>query len=275
MRRRITLKIHPASLVLFAAAFLFADSHLAMAAVLALALHEGAHILALVLCGLEGCRVEITPFGGMMDERTFENYPPWKQAAAAGAGVAISGLTAWVCWERAQNTLFIQRFVQANLSLTFLNLLPLWPLDGARIIAALAAYLGIGHEVRKALSFLSVAAGVGLVILGLYGVWKGVLNPTLLAAGPYLCYACRNEMVASRVRRFGNMERKLKAGEVLQVSLAACSEKHLRERFASRLARGAENSYQILAEVDPVSGSIRKWWTEHEMLDQLLSQDKN
>ena len=275
MKNKVSFKIHPASAALLAGVFLFADSRLAIAAMLALALHEGAHVLVLGLCGLEGCRVEITPFGGMLDERAFENYPPWKQAAAAGAGVVISGLAAWSCWYWFDHTLFIQRFFQANLSLAFLNLLPLWPLDGARIIAALAAYLGIEHGVKKALSFLSAAAGIVLALLGLYGVWNGMVNPTLLAAGPYLCYASRSERVASSVRRFGNMERKLTTGKALQVSLAACGEKQLRDQFAARLARGGENTYQVLITVDPVNGRIRKWWTEHEMLNHLLSQDKN
>ncbi len=269
--KRISIKIHPASLVLLAAVFLFADSHLALAALLALTLHEGAHLLAFVLCKIEGCRIEITPFGGMMDARTFERHPPWKQMLVSASGVCASGFAAWFCWYWLPDTLFIQRFFQVNLSLVFLNILPLWPLDGARVITAAAAYLKIDRPVKRLLAFLSVVFGMLVVIIGLYGVWRGIVNPTLLAAGPYLCYASRLEMATARVRRLGSVEHKLSGGELLPVSIWVGNEENLPEQFVSRLSQGGENNYQILIAVNPNNGNIQKWWTEQEMLHYLLS----
>lgn len=275
MKRRFAFKVHPASVILFAAAFLFADSHLALAALLALGLHEGAHLMVMTLCGIKGCSVEMTPFGGMMDARHFERYSPWKQFLVSGAGVAASGLTAWSCWALFPQTLFIQRFFQANASLTFLNILPLWPLDGARILTAVAACWGMEQPVKKVLSFLSAALGILLVLLGLYGAWKGIVNPTLLAAGPYLCYASRTEKVTARVRHLENIEHKLVGGEVLPVTMWAGSTDRLQEHFASCLSSGNEKSYQMLIAVDPISGQIDKWWTEHAALNHLLQEGRN
>ena len=275
MKKRFRLKVHPAGIALLAAAFLFADSRLALAVFLALALHEGAHLIAMTLCEIKGCTVEITPFGGMMDVGLFDRYPPWKQLLASGAGVAASGLAAWICWRSLPNTLFIQRFFQANLSLAFLNLLPLWPLDGARMITAAASYLGMEQQVKKTLSFFSAVLGILLALLGLYGVWKGMANPTLLAAGPYLCYASRAEMVTSRVRGLGRIERKLSDGEALPVTIWAGCDKDLHTQFIRRLSQGTGNTYQVWLFVDPSTGQIQKWWTEHEAMNHLLSQDRN
>jgi len=275
MKRRFSVKIHPVGLALFAAAFLFADSHLALAALAALFLHEGAHLVAMLLCGMKGFTVEITPFGGMMDAQRFEAYPPWKQMAASGAGVAASALAAYLCMRWLPYTLFTEAFFQANCSLAFLNALPLWPLDGARVITALAAYVGVEHSVKKLLSCLTAALGVFFVLLGLYGVWKGIVNPSLLAAGPYLCYAARAETVSAKVRRLGGIERKLSNEAVLPVALWAGSEESISEQFAARLGRSGENRYQVMIAVDPSSGKIQKWWTEQEMLNHLMMNGRN
>lgn len=275
MKKRIAIKIHPASMVLFAVVFLFADSHLAIAVLLALAVHEMAHFLAMLICGTGDCRIEITPFGGMMDARQFARFSSWKQFLISGAGVASSGMTAWICWFMLPKTLFVQRFFQANVSLAFLNILPLWPLDGARMLTAFAMHLRIEQPVKKILSVLSVITGMLLVVLGLYGVWNGIINPTLLAAGPYLCYASRTEMVTASVRRLGNIEHKLLDGEILPVKLLVGNETQLRDQFISQLSRATDNRYQVLMAVDPDSGQIRKCWTEQEMLKHLLLSDRN
>lgn len=275
MRQWLRVRIHPAGFALFAAAFLFADSHLALAALLALILHEGAHVLMLVLCGMHGCSVELTPFGGMMDVRRFEMCQPWKQILVSSAGVAASGCTAWICWHWFPGTMFVQCFFQANLSLAFLNILPLWPLDGARILTALAAYIGMANTMKRFFSFLSTVLGILLTLLGLYGVWHGVVNPTLLAAGPYLCYISRTERLTSRVRCLEHADQKLRDEQMLPASIWVGNEAYLHNHFASRLANGKENAYQVLLAVDPVSGRIQKWWTEREIMNHLLTQDRN
>ena len=105
MKKRCTVKIHPAGLALFGAAFLFADSHFVLAAISALLLHEAAHVLAMQLCGMHGCMVEITPFGGMIDAKKFETFPPYKQALVSAAGVAASAAMTFLCMRFLPHTL--------------------------------------------------------------------------------------------------------------------------------------------------------------------------
>ncbi len=273
MNSRIRIRVHPAGLVLFIAVFLFADSHLAIAALLALAVHESAHLLVMAACGMRGCLVEITPFGGMMDAKQFEKQAIWKQLVVACAGVAASAISAWIC-TFLHGTLFVQRFFQANLSLAIFNALPLWPLDGARAIAALGACLGIEPFVKKTLSWFSMVSGIFLVVIGLIGVWNGMFNLSLLAAGPYLCYASRAERVTSRVRHLGCIERKLSDNEVVPVTLWAGNTENAYEQFIRRVANGHENRYQVFLSINPSTGTIQKWYTEQEMLKQKLEQDR-
>lgn len=245
-----------------------------LGAACALALHEGGHLLAMKLCGMQECTVELTPFGGMMDERRFESYSFWKQIIGAGSGVAASALGAYGCMIFPVQNGFINAFFRCNLSLAFLNALPLWPLDGARVMTALASCAGFEYAAKKLFIYLTMITGATFVLMGLYGIWKGMLNISLLAAGPYLCYAAKAEKVSSKVRRFESMANRLSGKEAVPVSLWAGNEKEISDRFAAQLGRSAEGKYQVLLAIDPSSGKIQKCWTEQEMMHYLMSMER-
>ena len=275
MKRRFVVNIHPAGMVIFAAAFLLMESHLVFACISALLLHEGAHLLVMYLCGMSECTIELTPFGGMMDARHFDAYPPWKRAASAAAGVVCSGLAAVLCLYGAPRTAFWYAFFQANLSLAFLNSLPAWPLDGARVLVAVASCAGMDHRVKRLLSGFTIMLGLCLAAIGIYGAWQGCLNPSLLVAGPYLCYAARAEVVSDKVRRIQGMDQKWMVRDVIPVSLWAGRSDRAPEQFAGLLGRANTGRFHVMIGIDPNSGSVQKAWTEKEMLQELMKTGNN
>lgn len=272
-RRGFTVKIHPAGAAVFAAAFLLCDSHLVLSTTAALLLHEGAHLLTMRLCGMRNCTVELTPFGGMADTRDFDAYPAWKRMLSSAAGVAASALAAWACLRWAPRTALWQAFFQCNLSLALFNCLPAWPLDGARVLAALAGCVGWEASVKRLLSWVTQAMGVTLAGIGLYGIWHGVINPTLLIAGPYLCYAARAEIVSDKVRRLDGIGKKLNSHSVMPVAVWAGN--GVTERFGTLLGRMQTGRYHVLLDIDPASGRIQKCWTENEMLHHTMMDGSN
>lgn len=72
---KLRLKIHPAGAALAALGLLLLPSAGMLAAAAAMALHEGGHVLAMALCGVRECRIELTPFGGVADVPGFERLP--------------------------------------------------------------------------------------------------------------------------------------------------------------------------------------------------------
>jgi len=275
MKRLFSVKIHPAGLIVYAAAFLLMDSHLVLAASAALALHEGAHLLAMCLCGMRGCTIELTPFGGMADLRNFDSYQAWKRILAAASGVAASLIAAKLCLQHAPRTAFWHAFFQANLSLGLLNVLPAWPLDGARVLAALASYVGAERLTRRILSWMTILLGIALTALGLAGVWHGILNPGLLVTGPYLCYAARAERVSDRVRQMDGMNSRWQDEAMIPAEIWAAPADCAAGLFALLLGRGKRGRYQVMLAVDPASGSIRQCWTEKEMMNSLMKTGSN
>lgn len=268
MKKQFRVRIHPASIALLAGAFLFLPSDQVLASAMALLWHEAAHLLAMRLCGVGMCCVELTPFGGMADVRQFEELSPMKQAVCAGAGVAASLGGAWLS-RNAQNNLMVCLF-QCHLSLGLFNALPMWPLDGGRVCVALASWLGFERRMRKLLSHLSSLVGILLVFLGLYGAWHGSINFSLLLAGPYLCYASQMGNVGERLRKIGYaLERDV---PLAAVQAFVTDEKHIERLLPGLIGRFSKERYHLLIQLDQDKKSLKKVWPEHELIRMAVNQ---
>lgn len=266
MKKRF--RVHPASLALLAGAFLFAPSSQVLASLLALACHEAAHLIAMRICGVPVCYMELTPFGGMADAAQFEQLSPLNQAICAAAGVAASFIGAWF-FRDAQDG-FYMAFFQSQISLAVVNALPLWPLDGARVCMAFAIRLGCERAARRLLSVLAQAAGALLVVLGLYGAWHGYVNLSLLTAGPYLCYAARMGMVSERLRKLQYAANRNVSFKAIQAFVT--DEKQISYLLPGIVSRFTSERYHLLIQLNETKRGIEKIWTEHEMVRMLFAQ---
>lgn len=270
---RMTVRVHPAGAAWLGACFLMAPSHAVLAAVAALAWHEAAHVAAMALCGVKRCVVELTPFGGMADAACFDRLSPGRKAAASLAGVLASAVGAWLCLRFAPVAPFWHALYLANASLAAFNLLPVWPLDGARALLALAERLGVERPAQRVLTGLAYALGLSMVALGLYGAWLGHVNLSLLCAGPYLAYAAHASGVAQSVRRMQRAQdaaRKLAGGRVMPVCAYACAGSPSRMVLARLADRFSGLRYHLLLVMDPGTGRIRESLTEGEMAQRLF-----
>lgn len=269
MKQAFRIRIHPAGAVMLGVAFLFCPSHEVLASILALLLHEAGHLAAMKICGVQNCVVELTPFGGMADCKTVEQLSPVKQVLCVGAGPAVSAIGAVAGSMISSGSLLASAFRTANLSLLFVNTLPVWPLDGARILIALASVVGKERTVQRVLSFLAWAAGFALTGLGLYGAWEGCINPSLLFCGPYLCYVSAWGNVARRVRRMDDIRIKWKYADQLPVRAVACELRRKRELLPRILGRSDGTGYQIVFLIDASTGRIAETMTEQEALEEI------
>lgn len=273
MKDSIRIRIHPAGAVMLAAAFVFYPSSDVLAAVAALFWHECAHVIAMRLCGCKSGVIELTPFGGMADYGSYEKLQPIKQAICAGAGVAASGTAFLLLHTFHGVSQLMDALEKMNLSLMFVNCLPVWPLDGARVLTALASLVGKERAIRKLLSILAHFVGILLCALGLYGAWLGWINPTLLMCGPYLCYASVQGNAAYHIRKMTSGDHEKSDFEILAAQLSVClagNEERVLRRLLGRRERG---KYQIVFVIDPVSGKIKKAISEQEMLEDIVGSE--
>ncbi|MBX5464842.1 MAG: hypothetical protein IRZ26_04725 [Clostridia bacterium] len=194
----VALRIHPAFLVLLAAAVLGGQG-LAVAVVLALLLsHELAHLALAQATGLRVREVELLPFGGVARLEGLETAPAALRALLALAGpldnlllLALGVALRQGGWAGGP---LLDFFLEGNLSLALFNLLPVLPLDGGRLAQLLLApRLGEAAAVRllrrwgARLGALLFAGGVALAL-------AGILVPNLPVLGGFLMWSARRPL---------------------------------------------------------------------------------
>lgn len=188
-------------------------------------LHECGHILAAHLTGTAVLRVSFMPWGVCMEAEPFKNERAECLTALAGPLTNLLLLGVQFFW---QNELFML----SNLFMFLINLLPVLPLDGGRILKAILTE-EVGKE--KAIRIMHVTAliltvllfGIGVVLFYKTGVNFSVLiiaiflacsekEPRILSFGSrreiqkITHYAVFAETKANRVLKFNS-----KAGEVM------------------------------------------------------------
>ncbi|MBQ4087936.1 MAG: M50 family metallopeptidase [Clostridia bacterium] len=157
-------------------------------------LHELCHLFAALLLNVPVRYIVVMPFG--MTLKLSDNLlkHPKKEVLIAAAGPASNLVMLTLCFffhsATAENAAL---FATANLAILFLNLLPVLPLDGGRILRAVLTHrLGIipcAKIMRRISSFV-------ILLLAVLGVWLLICfrgNISLLIIAAFLSYSFVSE----------------------------------------------------------------------------------
>lgn len=132
---------------------------------LALTLHEAAHALVARSRGFVVKKLVLLPYGAMMS--TGESFDKTSSVLIGLAGpfcnllLALALLGIW--WVFPNVYPYTQNFLYCNLSLGLFNLLPVYPLDGSRVV------LGVCKNKLRALNGLQIAGVcLSVALLGLF-----------------------------------------------------------------------------------------------------------
>ena len=157
---------------------------------LAVFIHELAHIAAVRIYGGTIERIDVRVFGIRVNVPELRFLPYKKEIIIAAAG-PIAGIATAIVSALAADLFGLKNadyFVGINIVITAINLIPVFPLDGGRMVLSL---LLLNFSVRAAyvisyiLNILSVSAWFSLcVILAL----RGVLNPSLVIFSAYVAF---------------------------------------------------------------------------------------
>lgn len=114
-----------------------------------------------------------------------------------------------------------------------------------------------------------------MTLLGLYGAWHGIINPSLLLCGPYLCYAAHMGTIHERVRQLDRMQEKLVSTPLSETCIYVSDAEDVRALLPGLVGRFASGRYHLLVELEPQSGGIRRLWTEHQMLRTVFETENH
>lgn len=180
------IKVHPLFFVLALALVAFGQAWTFVLTFVALILHELAHAAFARLRGFAIKKLIFLPFGAMMS--TEENFDKGSAVIIGLAGpicnLVLALITVGVWWLAPATYPYTEIFFYANLSLGLFNLLPVYPLDGSRIV------LGLCKNKLKAVKGMQIAGVIcSIAFLGLFiGSFFFGLNFTFGIIAVFLFY---------------------------------------------------------------------------------------
>ncbi len=159
-------------------------------------LHELFHLFSALIMGVRVKSIIILPFGMTLrlDERVIRC--PKKEIFIAAAG-PVSNVLMLICAEYVLKTqggnLNLLIFAVANWSVLLLNLIPVPPLDGGRILRAIAIYRSGLVAASRRMYKISRIFAVIICSLGIVLMVISKSNPSLCVIGAFLIFSLVEE----------------------------------------------------------------------------------
>lgn len=183
----VTVCVRPSALLTPALFLLLTDTPILLAALLPAALlHELAHYAVLRLCGVRTARFTLTGLGASLYVPELHRLSYGAELLSAAAG-PLMNLLLWVLLSltgREELTLF----AGAQMVLGVLNLLPVRPMDGGRILWLATAYLTEPYTADRVATAVGLAASSALLALCLWLVLTTGSGLFLLLGALWLAY---------------------------------------------------------------------------------------
>ncbi|WP_367649417.1 M50 family metallopeptidase [Paenibacillus sp. NEAU-GSW1] len=154
--------------------------------------HEAGHLMTAKSFGWTIREVKLLPFGGVVEVDDASGLPAGQEAMVAIAGPLQNlwmGLAAWGCgqlgWWDAEWAAYVWK---ANVMIGLFNLLPIYPLDGGKLLQAAFSYSFNYFAMMKWTSRISIALSGLMVIVSLLAAIgpEGGIQLNLLAIGIFL-----------------------------------------------------------------------------------------
>ena len=274
---RTDVLLNPALLLALLYAFAAGHGAFMCVALLSVLLHEATHALTAAAFGQPPETVELTPLGAVMRLDDEGRLSPVRRAAMLLAGPAMTLLLCGAAVHlTARGILPVgpgRMLFVSNLSILMLNLLPVLPLDGGRLLSLLLGAFLPPHAVGKVMRGLGYAAGTALVALNvLIACRQGGWNLSLAFAGCSIIYCAAVSTMTqamAELRQF--MDRKIRLerqGSLTTVGIAALHTQPLRS-LVKRLPPGKYALFMCLE-----AGSMKPMarLTESELIQRYLQQ---
>lgn len=164
------VRIHPFFIVLCALMIIFGKAALLFATLTAVICHEFAHWM---LAGHRGYRltsVNLMPYGAVMgmDSGLSDGDLFVVSAAGPAANILIAFIIIALWWIFPSSYRYTRTLCNANLAIGIFNLLPLYPLDGARMVLAVSKNKTKCLKILRAFSLVCASLSAVLFIISAF-----------------------------------------------------------------------------------------------------------
>lgn len=269
--------LHPAVIVCLIYGRITGHLRFMLLAFASILVHEMAHAVTSALFGQPPVSLEITPLGAVMRLEDEGMLSPWKRLMVVLAGPAMSMVLCTAAISSVRHDWLNQdigrELFLGNIAILLLNLLPVVPLDGGRLLALILSLLFSTMVVRKWIRLVSRTAGIGLIILNIvssirYGGW----NLSLGFAGCCILYStaiCNVTQAMADLRFFLDRKIRLEKKGVLRTVCFTALQSTPLQRLIKMLPPGQETVFICLeAGTERLLGCVH----ESELVQEYLKE---
>ncbi len=166
MASKISVKFVIPTLVFFAIILLVGVNVTYYLPFIAALLHEMGHLFVMLICGQKVKQITILPFG--IDIKKAPSVSSYKtDIAVSSAGIAVNALMIFLC-TILPKSMVVDFFMQSNIVLLAVNVLPIKSLDGGQILEKILLLIMSPYSVEKIMASCSM---VCLIMVGSVAIW--------------------------------------------------------------------------------------------------------
>lgn len=228
--------IHPLFWFMMLAAIMLGQFLQVLTLFIIVLLHEVGHVIAASWYGWRVRKIELLPFGGVAEIDEWGNTNPQAEIVVALSGPLVNALlilVAWgLLWLDIWSSAWTAFFVYSNIVIGVFNLLPIWPLDGGRILQTAVSLFLPYRQAMLVSIYMSMLGSLGLL------AWSLSYEPTPhvngLAVSFYLFFS---SIVAYRRRHYQFLRFLLARQACLEQGKHAWEERLIHVRPFSTLAQ--------------------------------------
>lgn len=160
-------------------------------------IHELAHYFVLLKLNIESEKFKLHILGARLEIKDYEALNSREKLIVCFAGPVLNGIVAIIffcIYKLILKSQYIYSTYEINLVLFIFNLLPIYPLDGGKILGAILENKMIFKDVNNILIKISYSFGIVFILLSILGiVILGEINITSILAGIFIVYLSYNE----------------------------------------------------------------------------------
>ena len=271
--RGCDIKVHPLFVAVILLAALTGYLQVFLLAFALVILHEGCHALAARAFGYGASEIVLLPFGGVARiDGMFESNPAAEVViAAAGPASNLLLMMAAITLDRylPLPPNWVRLFVEANLGIAAVNLLPALPLDGGRIVRGFLAQKLDIVRVTRACAVTGVMCAVLMLLVFAWSAAQGTINLSVGLIALFLLLAALREYREAPlllVKGFAGKRANLKKQGTLPVRQLVT---HRDTTFGSVARRFSPGFYHYVTVMDEQCNPIGSFH-EEQLLDMLV-----
>lgn len=266
--------IHPSMLVLVAASIVFGFFESFLMVYLITFFHEAGHLICGVFFKINPKIIKVMPFGLSIKFSNEYLITPKKEAIIAFAGPFVNAvmlLFAPLLKNAFLDKIFILYFY-SNIFMLIINLLPIIPLDGGRILKAL---LTIKIGPIKAISYsllVSKTIAIFLFFFGAFVLYVSKFNFSVLLISSFIFYYLIDESKNHKlllIKVLINYKEKFKNKAIIKVKHLAVCESTMPIKLLKKLSLNYFYIINVLNKDMKIIASM----AESELIDAIIKKD--